>query len=280
MKIKITADSTCDLSPELIEKHHIAIAPLHVRKGDGDFRDGVDIHPADIFAHVDHGGDLCSTAAVNVGEYIDFFAPFAKEYDAVIHINISADFSSCYQNAQMAAKEFENVYVVDSRNLSSGHGHVVIEACKMAESGMTVEEILPYLLILTEKVEASFIINRLDYMVKGGRCSMVAALGANLLKLKPCIGVIDGKMQVVKKYRGSYLKCLEQYVTERLKGRNDLRQDRIFITYSTADPEELALVHRLIDELAPHNEVIETHAGCTVCCHCGPKTLGILFLRK
>lgn len=280
MRIKITSDSTCDLSPELIAENQISIVPLHVRKGAGDFRDGVDITPADIFAHVDAGGALCSTAAVNTAEYEAFFSQFAKDYDAVVHIDISADFSSCYQNACIAAQAFDNVYVIDSRNLSSGHGHVVMEACKMAKNCANLEEMLENLRELTGRVEASFIINRLDYMVKGGRCSMVAALGANLLSLKPCIEVVDGKMQVCKKYRGSYLKCLEKYVTDRLAGRTDLVYERIFITYSTADPEELALVHRIIDQVAPFTEVIETKAGCTVCCHCGPKTLGVLFIRK
>lgn len=280
MRIKITSDSTCDLSPELIAQHNISILPLHVNMGGGDYRDGLNIHPADIFAHVDQGGAICSTSAVNAAEYSEFFASLAGDYDALVHITIGSGFSSCYQNACIAGADFANVYVVDSRNLSSGHGHVVIEACKMAENNVPVEELVKNLEDLTSRVESSFIINRLDYMVKGGRCSAVAALGANLLKLKPCIGVVDGKMKVVKKYRGSYLKCLEQYVTERLAGRSDILYDRIFITYSTADQEELELVHGLIRQLAPFTEVIETKAGCTVCCHCGPKTLGVLFIRK
>lgn len=222
MKIKITSDSTCDLSPELIAENQIEVFPLHVNKGGQFFTDGVDITPSDIFAHVEQGGDLCSTAALNVEEYRQRFAVLSPEYDAVVHINISADFSSCYQNACLAAAEFPNVYVVDSRNLSTGHGHVVMEACKMAKNCTDVEKMVEDLKELTGRVEASFILNRLDYMVKGGRCSMVAALGANLLKLKPCIEVANGKMQVCKKYRGSYLKCLESYVTERLSGRDDI----------------------------------------------------------
>lgn len=280
MNIKITSDSTCDLSPELIAEYQIEVFPLHVDKGGKFYRDGVDILPSDIFAHVDAGGNLCSTAAINIDEYHTRFAALSKQYDAVVHINISSDFSSCYQNACLAASEFSNVYVIDSRNLSSGHGHVVIEACKMAKTCTDVEKMVEDLKELTSRVEASFILNRLDYMVKGGRCSTVAALGANLLKLKPCIEVKDGKMRVCKKYRGSYLKCLESYVTERLAGRDDIIYDRLFITYSSASQEELEVVHKVVERCAPFTQVIETHAGCTVCCHCGPQTLGVLFIRK
>lgn len=280
MNIKITSDSTCDLSPALIAENHIELFPLHVNKGGKFFRDGVDITPGDIFAHVDQGGDLCSTAAVNTDEYQQRFAVLAKEYDAVVHIDIGSDFSSCYQNACIAAREFDNVYVIDSRNLSTGHGHVVMEACKMAKNCDNVEQMVANLQELTSRVEASFILNRLDYMVKGGRCSTVAALGANLLKLKPCIEVADGKMRVCKKYRGSYIKCLENYVAERLSGREDIVYERLFITYSTASQEELDAVHAVINRCAPFTQVIETHAGCTVSCHCGPQTLGVLFIRK
>lgn len=280
MKIKITADSTCDLSPQLIAENHIELFPLHVNKGGKFFRDGVDITPAEIFAHVDQGGDLCSTAAVNADEYQQRFAVLSREYDAVVHIDISSDFSSCYQNACIAARGFDNVYVIDSRNLSTGHGHVVMEACKMAKTCTNVEQMVADLQELTSRVEASFIMNRLDYMVKGGRCSTVAALGANLLKLKPCIEVADGKMRVCKKYRGSYIKCLESYVAERLSGRDDIVYERLFITYSTASQEELDAVHRVVNRCAPFTQVIETRAGCTVSCHCGPQTLGVLFIRK
>ena len=205
MNIRITSDSTCDLNPDYLQAHRVEILPLYTMKGGETFRDGVDIHPQDIFDHVAAGGDLCSTAANNVGDYQEMFTRLLQECDAIIHVDISADFSSCYQNACVAASELQNVYVVDSRNLSSGHGHIVCEAVKMAEEGkLSPQEIVARLNELTSRVEASFLIDRLDYMVKGGRCSMVAALGANLLHLKPCIEVIDGKMKVVKKYRGSY----------------------------------------------------------------------------
>lgn len=280
MRIKISSDSTCDLPPELIERYDIAITPLCVTKGDEVFHDGVDIRPADIFAHVEAGGALCGTTAVSVGEYSELFAKYSGEYDAVIQICIGSGFSSSYQNACVAAEDFPNVRVIDSQNLSTGQGHVVIEACKLAEAGKSAEEIVEAMTALAPRIEASFIIDRLDYMAKGGRCSTVAALGANLLKLKPCIEVTDGKMHVCKKYRGSFDKCLEAYVTDRLKDRDDIVQERIFITHSPVSASGIALVKRKIAEYGHFAEVYETDAGCTVSCHCGPGTLGVLFIRS
>lgn len=278
--IKITSDSTCDLSPELIRDYDIGIAPLYINKGDETFRDGVDIFPADIFRHVDAGGDITTTSAVNLADYIAFFEPLSREYDAVIHINISADFSACYQNACMAAREFTNVFVVDSRNLSSGHGHVVVEAAKLARAGLDPRAICDQLNDLTGRVEASFILDRLDYMRKGGRCSAVTALGANLLKLKPCIEVVDGKMRVGKKYRGAFEKCIREYVRDRLDGRGDIVYERIFITHPAAAQSAVDAAREAVAQYAHFTEVIETHAGCTVSSHCGPNTLGVLFIRK
>lgn len=280
MNIRITSDSTCDLSPDYLRAHRVEILPLYTMKGGETFRDGVDIHPQDIFDHVAAGGDLCSTAANNISDYQALFARLLPECDAMIHIDISADFSSCYQNACVAASELPNVYVVDSRNLSSGHGHIVCEAVNMAEEGkLSPQEIVDRLNELTSRVEASFLLDRLDYMVKGGRCSMVVALGANLLHLKPCIEVIDGKMKVVKKYRGSYEKCILNYVKDRLQNRDGLVYERIFITHTPVEDGLVDKVRAAIQECAPFTHIIETQAGCTVSCHCGPGTLGILFIR-
>lgn len=280
MNIRITSDSTCDLSPDYLQAHRVELLPLYTMKGGETFRDGVDIHPQDIFDHVAAGGDLCSTAANNISDYQELFARLLPECDAIIHIDISADFSSCYQNACVAASELPNVYVVDSRNLSSGHGHIVCEAVNMAEEGkLSPQEIVDRLNELTSRVEASFLLDRLDYMVKGGRCSMVVALGANLLHLKPCIEVIDGKMKVVKKYRGSYEKCILNYVKDRLQNRDGLVYERIFITHTPVEDGLVDKVRAAIQECAPFTDIIETQAGCTVSCHCGPGTLGILFIR-
>lgn len=280
MNIKITADSTCDLSPQQLQEHNITLARLTVVKGGASFVDGETITPADIFAHVAAGGDLCSTTALNIDEYRSLFSRYAGEYDGVIHINIGAGFSSCYQNACIAAEEFPNVRVIDSRNLSTGQGHVVLEACRLAKTCGSLDEIAQRLREFAPRVEASFLLDRLDYMVKGGRCSSVLALGANLLNLKPCIEVRDGKMVVVKKYRGSYAKCLAAYVKDRLDGREDIVRDELFLTYTPISDECLGAVKSAIDRYGHFRTLYETHAGCTVSCHCGPGTLGVLFVRK
>lgn len=281
MNIKITADSTCDLSRQQIADNRIHIVPLSVNKADRSYKDGVNITPADIFAHVDAGGALCTTAAVNIGEYDAVFQAYAADYDAVVHITISSEFSACYQNACIAAQNYANVFVVDSRNLSTGHGLVVMEACRLAKTCESPEALCQALRELTGRIEASFLLNRLDYMVKGGRCSSVMALGANLLHLKPCIEVIDGRMQVVKKYRGSFDKCLAAYVKERLDGRQDvLDPSLLFITHTPVEDTAMAAVRAAVTEFGRFHEVVETEAGCTVTCHCGPGTLGILFIRK
>ncbi len=280
MRVKIISDSTCDLSPELLERYDIAITPLCVIKDGKEFHDGVDITPADIFTHVDGGGELCSTAAVSQFEYTQMFTRYAKEYDEVVQINIGSNFSCCYQNACLAAQEFDNVFVVDSGNLSTGQGLLVVAAAKLAQQGVSGIEIAERVRALAPKVEASFLIERLDYMRKGGRCSAVAALGANLLNLKPCIEVREGKMGVCKKYRGSFEKCIRQYVKERLDGRTDIAGDLAFITHPACQKN---VVDAAMEEAARYgafDEVIETRAGCTVSCHCGPDTLGILFVRK
>ena len=280
MRIKVTSDSTCDLGAALLEKHDITLANLSVMKDGVAYADGITITPADIFAHVAAGGALCSTAALGVGDYQDLFARYASDYDAVVHISISAEFSSSYQNACIAAAEFDNVRVIDSRNLSTGQGLVVLAACDMRENCTDLDALCADLAELTGRVEASFVLDRLDYMVKGGRCSSATALGANLLNLKPCIEVRNGKMSVVKKYRGNYSKCLANYVKDRLDGRDDLDSKRLFVTRTPVSEESYAAVMDAVSKYSQFDEVYETEAGCTVSCHCAPGTLGVLFVRK
>ena len=280
MKIKITSDSTCDLSPELIAKNDITILSLTVIKGDDAFLDGVTIRPADIFAHVAKTGELCSTTAMNVGEYLEVFEKCSKDYDYIFHISLGSVFSSSYQNACLAAEEFSNVRVIDSKNLSTGQGLVVLKACELAKTCDNADKMQQELVDLTNRVEASFVLDQLDYMVKGGRCSTVAALGANLLSLKPCIEVKDGKMGVVKKYRGSYAKCLAAYIKDRLANRDDIEKGTLFVTRTSVDDDTLMVVKEAVNAYADFNNIYWTEAGCTVTCHCGPNTLGVLFIRK
>ena len=280
MKIKILSDSTCDLSRELLEQNDITLIPLTIVKDGEAFSDGVNIMPADIFAHVAAGGDLCSTTANNAGEYEEWFAKYASDYDGVLMINIGSGFSCCYQNACIAAEEFENVRVVDSKNLSTGQGLVVLEACRLANECQSMDELHQKVQDFTSRVEASFLLDQLKYMVKGGRCSSVVALGANLLNLKPCIEVKDGKMTVVKKYRGNYAKSLASYVKERIAGRDDLERRTLFVTRTPVDDTCLEAVKTAVDAYADFENIYWTEAGCTVSCHCGPGTLGVLFVRK
>ena len=279
MNIKILSDSTCDLSPALLAENNISLVPLTVVKGDEQFKDGVTITAADIFAHVAAGGDLCSTAANSIGEYADEFEKYT-EYDGVIHITIGSGFSSCYQNACLAAEDYPNVRVVDSQNLSTGQGLVVLKACELAKTATDLDALADQLRSFTEKVEASFLVDKLDYLAKGGRCSAVAALGANLLNLKPCIEVKNGKMGVVKKYRGKYEKCLATYVKERLADRDDIHRGILFVTKTEVSDTCYDAVMAAVEENGHFAHVYETTAGCTVSCHCGPGTLGVLFVRK
>lgn len=280
MNIKITSDSTCDLPAELIEKYNIGITPLIVVKEDCQYLDAVNITAAEIFEHVANGGNLCTTAALNIDDYRREFAKYSDRYDGVIHINIGSGFSSCYQNASIAAMDFPNVRVIDSQSLSTGQGQIVLQATRLAKTAQDLDQLKADLDEFTSHVEISFLLDRLDYMVKGGRCSSATALGANLLHLRPCIEVRDGKMVVVKKYRGSYAKCLYSYVKDRLNGRDDLVRDTLFVTWTIVDDECYQGVMDGIREYGHFQNVIEARAGCTVSCHCGPGTLGIIYIRK
>lgn len=282
MKIKIISDSTGDLSNELCEKYDIAIAPLSVTLGDNTYKDGVEMEVDDIYDYVDKTGQIPTTNAVNLADYIDLFREWLdKGYDGIVHFNISSDFSSSYQNACLAAEEFENVYVVDSRNLSTGQGLVVLKGAELAAEGKTAKEIQEACTALTPYVEASFVIDRLDYLHKGGRCSAVAALGANLLKLKPCIEVVGGKMDTGKKYRGKFDKVILEYVKDRLAGRDDIDKKRIFITHTRCSEDCVKNVEAEVRSIIPDfEEILITTAGATITTHCGPNTLGILFVRS
>ena len=285
MNIRITADSTCDLSPDYIEKHRIVIVPLTVTMGGRDYVDGRGIAPDDIFRHVSAGGDLPKTAAVNAADYRAVWEALLAEdgCDAILHFNISSDFSSCHENAAAAAQHLDGgrtVRVVDSRNLSSGIALVLAEAVDMIEAGCDdIDALVRHCADIIPKVDASFIIDRLDYLYKGGRCSMVAMLGANLLHLRPCIEVVDGKMIVGRKFRGAYSRCLKQYVEDRLREPDRVDGKRIFITHTGVSREDFELVKAEVLARKPFREVIEVRAGCSITSHCGENTLGILFNR-
>ena len=278
--IRITCDSTCDLTASLYETYRAQPVPLGVSLGDDFRRDGVDIKPQDIYAFAAATGSLPKTSAISVGEYEELFRSLTAQGDPVIHINLSSELSASHQNACLAAQMVGNVYVVDSRNLSSGSGHLVLLARELADEGKSPEEIVAALEEARAKLDVSFVLQTLEYLHMGGRCSGVAAFGANLMKLRPEIEVIDGKMQVGHKYRGTMEKTILAYIRGRLEGRTDIDCKRIFITHSGVpqDIEDKAVA--LVKELQPFREVIVTSAGCTISSHCGPNCLGVLFLRK
>lgn len=279
-KILITSDSTCDLSAELKERYNIKTIPLGITLGTAVYRDGVDITPDDIYAHHAKTGELPKTTASNVGECIDFFKPLVDEGYSVIHFTISSSMSSTYNNTCMAAAEYENVYVIDSKNLSTGGGLLVVAAAEMAKSGMSATDIVKEIEALTACVDASFVIDSLDYLYKGGRCSALSVLGANLLKLKPCIEVKNGSMGVGKKYRGVYGTVLKQYVEERLQNPEDIDTSRVFVTHAGCDESIVNDIVNQVKDTALFDEVFVTRAGCTISSHCGANTLGVLFIRK
>ncbi len=278
--IVITSDSTTDLGAALIERYNVSTIPLGVTLGDKTYRDGVDINPDDIYEHHRKTGELPKTTAANVGECIDFFRPFVEAGKTVIHFTLSSEMSSTYNNTCLAASEFDNVYVIDSRNLSTGGGLLVVAAAEMVNDGLEAKEIVEKIETLKPCVDASFVIDKLDYLHKGGRCSAVAVLGANLLKLKPCIEVKNGAMGVGKKYRGRYADVLKEYTLERLGDGSDIDLDRVFVTHAGCDMEIVNSVVELVKETLPFKEVFVTRASCTISAHCGADTLGVLFIRK
>ncbi|MCR5808150.1 MAG: DegV family protein [Clostridiales bacterium] len=281
--IKISCDSTADLSPELYERYNISKLPLYINIGGREYMDGVDLTSEQLFDLVDKTGELPSTAAQNIDDFLNYLSGIREENPGaeIIHFTISSGFSTTFNVASLAAKELEGVYVVDSKNLSSGIGQSVIEACEMAARGMSAPEIVKTVEEeIIPKVDASFTLDTLKYMAKGGRCSSVAALGANLFQLKPCIEVVDGKMRVGKKYKGKYARVVRQYVNDRLANIEDIRPERIFITSAHCSQEYIDAAYEEVSKLDYFKEILITEAACTVSSHCGPNTIGVLFIHK
>ena len=279
MKIRMTADSTCDLSPELIRKYNIGITPLSVIIDGKVFHDGVDVTPRDIFRASDAGQSV-RTAAVNTYEYREFFEAQLKEYDQVVHVCISSEFSTCYSDACEASARMDNVFVVDSRNLSTGSGLLVLEGAEMAAKGMDGAKIARKLQERTALVDASFVVRTVEYLRRGGRCSGMEALGAKMLHIRPSIIVEDGRMHPGEKYRGRYEHYLKHYIEDALANDSTIDFNRVFITHSPSEEGLVSFAIETVKSYGLFREVLETMAGCTVCCHCGPDTLGVLFMRK
>ena len=280
MKIKITADSTCDLSKQLVEQYNVAISPLHVSLGADDFHDGVTIVPEDIYNFYATNKQLPKSGACSAVEYEEFFQKQLDDgYDAVIHFNLSSEMSASHNNAVTAAQNLQNVYVVDSRNLSTGTGLLVLYACDLANEGFAPEEIVKKVSARLDAVRASFIIDTLEYLHKGGRCTTLVYYAANLMSLKPTIEVKGGKMGVGSKFIGRFPRCVGKYADLVKSQCTSPDKKRCFVTHTQMDNELVQSVIEKVKSWDYFDEVLETTAGCTITTHCGPNTIGILYIN-
>ena len=278
--IMITTDSTADLSPELISRYNFKVIPLTIRLGDDSFYDDGRFTPEDIYERYHADGTLPQTASPSIEEFQTFFGGFVNDGYAVVHMDISCELSNTYNAARLAADEMEDVYVIDTRQLSTGMALLAIEAAECRERGMDAAAIAAHIEEIKEKVCTTFVLDTLEFMWKGGRCSGVTAFGANLLKIKPCLEMHDGKLEVTKKYRGKIESVYKKYIREMLAGKK-IRPGHIFMTEAgEIEPAVMEELMALIGELSGCREVHHTHTGCTVTSHCGPKTMGVLFIEE
>jgi len=281
--IRIVADSTCDLSPELISRYNIAILPLHVILGEKEFRDGVDITIEEIYSWADQNKSTPKTSAPSADDAVNAFKPIIEAGDEIIAFSISSSMSASYEYMKMAAEILEaedKITVIDSANLSTGIGLLVVEAAVLASQGLTREQITEKIEYYKPLVRASFVVDTLVYLHRGGRCSGVAALAGNALKLHPKILVDDGAMHPGKKYRGKYSNIVLDYVKDMENELKSAKTDRVFITYSPIDAGVVRSVREYLESLNIFDEICETSAGGVVSSHCGPGTLGVLFIAK
>ena len=278
--VKIISDSTCDLSPELIARYDIDIIPLHIILGEKDYLDGKGITPEDIYRWSDENKLSPKTAAVSMEDALAAFEPYAKEGGEIVVFTISSHMSSTWNVLRMAAEQVdaEHIHVIDSRNLSTGVGLQVIAAAEMAAQGKTAAEIADAIKADVDQVRASFVVDTLTYLHRGGRCSSVAALMGGALKLHPRITVAEGKMSATKKYRGRMDRVIRDYVADLTDEMKQARKEHVFITHSGCDEETISAVRSMLEELHHFDEIHVTRAGGVVSSHCGPGTLGVLYI--
>lgn len=276
-RIKITTDSAADFAT-LAKEFDVTVVPLTVSLGDNEFVDGVNISPDDIYNYYKEYGKLPKTSAINETKFDEVFTEFSKEYEAVIHIGVSSNISLSTTAAKTSAKKFKNVYVVDSLSLSSGVALLVVKAAELTSSAKDATEIVRELENLVPKVSASFVIDTLEFLYKGGRCSFLKLLGANLFKIKPQLDVVGGKIKPTKKFRGKQEQAIDRYVKEKLAENTSANKAFCFITHTLMPMNWVAnAVKQAI--AAGFKRVFETVAGATITTHCGAGTLGILFLN-
>ena len=281
--IKIIADSTCDLSKELLEQYDISIIPLCINMGDKSYKDGMDITSEDIYAWSEKTNSTPKTAAPILNDVIEFIKPYVEDNKDIIFLGISEDMSSTCNVVRLAGEfyEYNKIHIINSKNLSTGIGLQVLKAATMAEKGHTAEEIVHYIVDdMQDKVKASFVVDTLVYLARGGRCSSVTALIGNTLKLKPMIIVSNGKMSVEKKYRGNIRTVLLKYANDLKENLLNADPDRVFITHSGCDDEIVEELYNFLKDLNVFKEITVTSAGGVITSHCGPKTLGILYVAR
>ena len=279
--VKIISDSTCDLSPELVAKYDIDILPLHILLGEDEFEDGKTITPEQIFKWADEYRTTPKTSAPSLAETIELFRPYVERKQEIVCFSISSSMSTSGNVMRLAAEELEAsalITVIDSANLSTGIGHLVIEAAIMAKEGKTAAEISTAMEKLKPLVRASFIVDTLTYLYRGGRCNAVAAMAGSVLKLHPKIVVENGAMDASRKYRGKLASVILSYVKDMEEALKNARPDRVFITHSGCDAETVNAVRSYLESLGVFQEILETRAGGVISSHCGPGTLGVLFV--
>lgn len=278
-KVKIFADSTCDLSRDLIESNDISIVPLYVGFDDSSYKDGVEITTKELYSKVDECSKLPKTSAPSPLDFINAFRPFVEEGKDILYIALSSKLSSTLQNAKIAASEFPDakIEIVDSFNLSTGIGLLVMKAVDLVKENLEVEEIAEKIRNLVPMVETAFVPDTLDYLHKGGRCTSLQAIMGSMLRIRPIIKVVDGGMIVGQKARGKREKILETMLNNALKDKDNMDKKRIFVTHTEGQEDAMFLKKRL-EESLDVEEVIITDAGCVISSHCGPNTVGILYI--
>ena len=279
-KIKITSDSTCDLPQSVIEANDIGICPIAILLGLDEYHDTVDIDAYKVLDYVKETGNLPKTAATSIDAYKEYFEKYTSQGYTVIHFNISSKSSSCNNNASVAAKEMENVYVIDSLSLSTGQGIQILRACDMLKDGKSAREIVDAINADRDKVQISFVVDKLDFLHKGGRCSSVAAVMSKVLKIHPSIAMKDGALGVDKKYMGNLVRSCTQYVKDLADNFKNYDEARCFVTHSPTDQAIVDFVKQKVQEHFKFNEIIESVAGSTVTSHCGYNTIGVIFYVK
>lgn len=280
-KVKLITDSTSDLSDDLVKKHDIAVVPLYVNFNTQSFKDNVDITPQELYRKVSQIGSLPSTSATTPTDFVNEFKKYIDNGMDIIHISISSKISASYQNACAAAEQFPagRIRVIDSFNLSSGIGILVMVAADCIEGGLNLDETAKAVQNSVGKVDTEFIVDTVDYLYKGGRCSGLQMILSSLLKIHPIIEVEDGSMHLAAKIRGGRQNVLNRLVNDTIQNMSQLDTRRVFITHSESD-EDAAWVKNQLSGLNRFNEVIITNASCVICSHCGPKTIGIIRMKS